>query len=51
MKAHRLSRITGAVVLALGLSTSAMADDTSSSSNTLTMLDALSDNQSDFPVR
>ena len=31
MKAHRLSRITGAVVLALGLSTSAMADDTSSS--------------------
>ena len=31
MKTHRLSRITGAVVLALGLSTSAMADDTSSS--------------------
>lgn len=31
MKAHRLSKITGAVVLALGLSTSAMADDTSSS--------------------
>jgi len=30
MKAHRLSKITGAVVLALGLSTSAMADDTSS---------------------
>ncbi|WP_241238702.1 TonB-dependent receptor [Colwellia sp. Arc7-635] len=30
MKNHRLSRITGAVVLALGLSTSAMADDTSS---------------------
>ena len=31
MKIHRLSRITGAVILALGLSTSAMADDTSSS--------------------
>ncbi len=31
MKTHRLSRITGAVVLALGLTTSAMADDTSSS--------------------
>lgn len=31
MKNHRLSRITGAVVLALGLTTSAMADDTSSS--------------------
>jgi len=30
MKTHRLSKITGAVVLALGLSTSAMADDTSS---------------------
>ena len=30
MKAHRLSLITGAVVLALGLSTSAMANDTSS---------------------
>jgi hypothetical protein len=30
MKAHRLSKLTGAVVLALGLSTSAMADDTSS---------------------
>ena len=31
MNTHRLSRITGAVVLALGLSTSAMAADTSSS--------------------
>lgn len=31
MKAHRLSRISGALVLALGLSTSAMAADTSSS--------------------
>ncbi|UUO22146.1 TonB-dependent receptor [Colwellia sp. M166] len=31
MKNHRLSRITGAVVLALGLSTSAMAADTTSS--------------------
>jgi len=30
MKAHRLSKLTGAVVLALGLSTSAMAADTSS---------------------
>jgi len=30
MKAHRLSKITGAVVLALGLSTSAMAADTTS---------------------
>jgi hypothetical protein len=32
MKNHRLSRITGAVVLALGLSTSAMAADTTSAS-------------------
>ncbi len=32
MKAHRLSKITGAVVLALGLSTSAMAADTTSAS-------------------
>lgn len=31
MKAHRLSKLTGAVVLALGLSTSAMANTTSSS--------------------
>lgn len=31
MKTHRLSRITGALVLALGLSTSALAADTSSS--------------------
>lgn len=31
MKKHRLSQITGAVILALGLTTSAMADDTSSS--------------------
>ena len=31
MKTHRLSNIAGAVVIALGLSTSAMADDTSSS--------------------
>ncbi|MEW6982996.1 carboxypeptidase regulatory-like domain-containing protein [Colwelliaceae bacterium 6471] len=31
MKTHRLSRITGAVVLALGLTTSAMANTTSSS--------------------
>ena len=30
MNTHRLSLITGAVVLALGLSTSAMANDTSS---------------------
>jgi outer membrane receptor for ferrienterochelin and colicin len=30
MKAHRLSKLTGAVVLALGLSTSAMAADTTS---------------------
>ena len=30
MKNHRLSNIAGAVVIALGLSTSAMADDTSS---------------------
>lgn len=31
MKAHRLSKITGALVLALGLTTSAMAADTASS--------------------
>jgi len=30
MKTHRISKLTGAVVLALGLTTSAMADDTSS---------------------